>query len=94
MEYSTKYNRGQEVFALSERKVITSKIDAIKITDKGPYINVDDHMKLSEKSGITIEYLIRVEHEQFTTGSFRSSYDWFNEEFVFTSKEELLQKIV
>ena len=49
---------------------------------------------LKEKSGITIEYLIRIEHEQFTTGSFRSSYDWFKEEFIFISKEELLQKIV
>jgi len=92
MEYSTKYNRGQEVFALSERKVITSKIDAIRITDRGSYIDGNDHMK--EKSGITVEYLIRVEHEQFTTGSFRSSYDWFKEEFIFTSKDELLQKIV
>jgi len=92
MEYKTKYDRGQEVYALSYRKVISAKIQAIKVTDNGPYIDGNDNMK--EKSGITVEYLITVNHEQFTTGSSRTSYDWFDEEFVFTSKEELLQKIV
>jgi len=93
-QYNVKYERGQEVYILLSKKLISSKIEKIRITEAAPYIDAN-RVPWEEKDGITIEYLVVVEDREFgENGSHHISYDWFNQDDVFLSKEELIQKIV
>jgi len=84
--YNVKYERGTEVYILQNKKIIKSNIIEIKVTEKAPWINGNDNMK--EMDGITIEYLVQVEN-----GANYSSYDWYKQEDVFLTKDDVIRQI-
>jgi len=93
-QYNIKYGRGEEVYILLSKKIFSTKIEKIRIIEAAPYID-GNITPWKEKDGITIDYLVVTEDRAYgENGSHFTSYDWFNQDDVFSSKEELLQKIV
>jgi hypothetical protein len=85
--YNVKYERGTEVYILQNKKIIKSSIEKIRIYEKAPYIDADNNMK--EMDGVTIEYLVEIDN-----GASYRSYDWYKQEDVFLSKDEVLRQII
>lgn len=86
-QYNVKYERGTEVYVLQKKKIIKSHIEVIRIYEKAPYIDGNNNMK--EMDGITIEYLIEIDN-----GDSYRSYDWYKQEDVFLSKDEVISQII
>lgn len=85
--YNVKYERGTEVYVLQNKTISKSIIYQIRIYEKAPYVDGNNNMK--EMDGITIEYLIGIDN-----GASYTSYDWYKQEDVFLSKDELINQIV
>lgn len=88
-KYNVKYEVGQEVYILESKKISKTVIDKIRITEQKPYMKGNSNGTYTEMDGIKIDYLIETKRTQVS-----SSYDWYNQEDVFTNKDELITQIV
>jgi len=61
--YDVKYDIGQEVYVISDRKIIKTIIDKIEITESRSYSQIDKHGVVEEMSGIDIRYFVMVREE-------------------------------
>ena len=95
-EYNVKYEVGQEVYVLRNKKITKNRIDKIRVTEQKPYIRGNRNGTFTEMSGIEIDYLIETKRDFIHphTKSTQSSYDWYSQEDVFTDKDELIAQIV
>jgi len=95
-EYNVKYEVGEEVYVLRNKKITKNRVDKIRVTEQQPYTKAFSDGTLTEMSGIEVDYLIETERIIMHPGSqsTQSSYDWYNEEDVFTNKAELIAQIV
>ncbi len=94
-EYNVKYEVGQEVYVLRSKKIIQNKVDKIRITEQQPYKRGNSDGTLTEMTGIEIDYLIVTERMVAPDGVVtHRTYDWYNQEDVFTNKDELIAQIV
>ena len=95
-EYNVKYEVGEEVYVLRNKKITKNRVDKIRVTEQQPYTKINYNGTFTEMSGIEIDYLIETERIRMHPGSqsTQSSYDWYNEEDVFTDKDELIAQIV
>ena len=95
-EYNVKYEVGQEVYVLRDKKISKNRVDKIRVTEQRPYTKSNPDGTFTEMSGIEIDYLIETKRDFIHphTKSTRSSYNWYNEEDVFTNKDELIAQIV
>ena len=84
--YDVKYDLGQEVYVISQRQIIRTIIDKIKIEHSTPWVNGNRNMEVM--SGIEISYLVATEKRSNCT-----SYDWFKSEEVALKPEELIKDI-
>lgn len=80
--YNTKFNRGAKVYVLGNKRIFQTYIDEVKIVDNG--------CTNTNKDGLQISYLV----ETSKTGSSFKEYDVFEEQYVFSSKEELIASII
>jgi hypothetical protein len=96
-EYKAKYDIDSEVYVLTSKKIIQASVKNIKIIDTGQYKELtilNNQQVLTDKDGVTIEYLIETHKEQpVGCKGFNIFYDWFKEEDVFDNKEELIKQI-
>ena len=90
-EYNVKYHIGQEVYILTSREFVKSRIEKIRITEQAPYIK---GVIMEQMDGIEIDYLV-VTKETINpiSNSSLSSFDWYNENHIFLNKEELIAKL-
>ena len=95
-EYNVKYEVGQEVYILRNKKITKNRVYKIRVTEQQPYIKSNLDGTYIEMDGIEIDYLIETEREFIHphTKSTQSSYDWYSQEDVFTNKDELIAQIV
>ena len=97
-EYNVKYEVGQEVYVLRNKKITKNRIDKIRVTEQQPYIRGNGDGTLTEMTGIEIDYLIETKIYSSSislhTKSTQSSYDWYSQEDVFTNKAELIAQIL
>jgi len=94
-EYNVKYEVGEEVYVLRNKKITKNRIDKIRVTEQQPYTRGNGNGTLTEMTGIEIDYLIESERMTFGTNcGTQSSYDWYSQEDVFTDKAELIAQIV
>ncbi len=95
-EYNVKYEVGQEVYVLRNKKITKNRIDKIRVTEQQPYTRGNADGTLTEMTGIEIDYLIETKRDFIHphTKSTQSSYDWYSQEDVFTNKDELITQIV
>ena len=95
-EYNVKYEVGQEVYVLRNKKITKNRIDKIRVTEQQPYIRGNGDGTLTEMTGIEIDYLIETKRDFIHphTKSTQSSYDWYSQEDVFTNKDELIAQIL
>jgi len=91
-KYNVKYEVGQEVYVLESKKIIKSPIDKIRISEQGPYVKGNHDGTFTEKDGVEIEYLVEASRNACGKGH-SYTYDWFNQEDVFSNKEELIAQI-
>jgi hypothetical protein len=89
MEFKTRFNLGDEVYVLQAKSALQRQVRGIRVTQRYPYILYDGKNGI-EKSGIEIDYLIELPQ----TVSCRTDFDYYKEEDVFISKDELLNRIV
>lgn len=91
-EYDVRYDLDQEVYILTNKFIYKGRVEKIRITQSRPWKNGDDNLK--QMSGIVIEYLVVI--EEVTRPGCKGtsiSYDWYNQDDVFSDKEELIRKI-
>jgi len=95
-EYNVKYEVGQDVYVLRNKKITKNRIDKIRVTEQQPYIRGNGDGTLTEMTGIEIDYLIETKRDFIHphTKSTQSSYDWYSQEDVFTNKDELIAQIL
>ena len=95
-QYNVKYEVGQDVYVLRDKKITKNRIDKIRVTEQQPYTKGNSDGNLTEMSGIEIDYLIETKRDFIHphTKRTQSSYDWYNQEDVFTNKDELIAQIV
>tara|TARA_B100000963_G_C22026593_1_gene409401 strand:- start:156 stop:458 length:303 start_codon:yes stop_codon:yes gene_type:complete len=97
-QYNVKYEVGQDVYVLRDKKISKNRIYKIRVTEQQPYTKSNPDGTYTEMDGIEIDYLIETERDFIFihphTQSTQSSYDWYNEEDVFTNKDELIAQIV
>lgn len=95
-EYNVKYEVGEEVYVLRNKKITKNRVDKIRVTEQQPYTKSNLDGTLTKMSGIEVDYLLETERIRIHPGSqsTQSSYDWYNEEDVFTNKAELIAQIV
>ena len=95
-EYNVKYEVGEDVYVLRDKKITKNRVDKIRVTEQQPYTKCNSDGTFTEMSGIEIDYLIETERIRMHPGSqsTQSSYDWYNEADVFTNKDELIAQIV
>ena len=95
-EYNVKYEVGQDVYVLRNKKITKNRIDKIRVTEQQPYIRGNGDGTLTEMTGIEIDYLIETKRDFIHphTKSTQSSYDWYSQEDVFTNKAELIAQIL
>jgi hypothetical protein len=92
--YNIKYEINQEVYILTDNKIYQSKIQKIRVTESIPWINGNDHFK--HMDGIEIKYLVVTSDEEYVDGdprSHRMGFNWYKQDDVFATKEELIQNI-
>ena len=93
-EYNVKYEVGQEVYVLRDKKISKNRVDKIRVTEQKPYIRGNSDGTFTEMTGIEIDYLIETEYIVNGVKGTHRSYAWYNEEDVFTNKDELIAQIV
>ena len=95
-EYNVKYEVGQDVYVLRNKKITKNRIDKIRVTEQQPYTRGNGDGTLTEMTGIEIDYLIETKRDFIHphTKSTQSSYDWYSQEDVFTNKDELIAQIL
>lgn len=95
-EYNVKYEVGQEVYVLRNKKITKNRIDKIRVTEQKPYKKVNSDRTLTDMTGIEIDYLIETKRDFIHphTKRTQSSYNWYSQEDVFTNKDELIAQIV
>ena len=93
-EYNVKYEVGQDVYVLRNKKITKNRIDKIRVTEQQPYTKGNSDGTLTEMSGIEIDYLIETEYTVNGVRGTQSTYNWYNEEDVFTNKAELIAQIL
>jgi hypothetical protein len=97
-EYNVKYEVGQDVYVLRNKKITKNRIDKIRVTEQQPYTRLNRDGTLTEMTGIEIDYLIETKIYSSSislhTKSTQSSYDWYSQEDVFTNKAELIAQIL
>lgn len=92
-EYDVKYDVGQEVYILSSREFIKTRIEKIRITEQAPHTKINGVI-IEQTDGIEIDYLVVVkEHIDPIFNSHSSSFDWYNQDNIYSNKEELIAKI-
>jgi hypothetical protein len=92
-KYNVKYEVGQEVYVLRSKKITKTVVDKIRVTEQQPWTRGNSDGTHTEMDGIEIDYLVETERLPFGANGTHSSYDWYNQEDVFTNKEELIAKI-
>ncbi len=93
-KYNVKYEVGQEVYVLRSKKITKTVVDKIRVTEQQPWRKGNTDGTQTEMDGIQIDYLIETEKLPLGGNRTQISYDWFNQEDVFTSKDELITQIV
>ena len=95
-EYNVKYEVGQEVYVLRNKKITKNRIDKIRVTEQKPYKKVNSDRTLTDMTGIEIDYLIETKRDFIHphTKCTQSSYNWYSQEDVFTNKDELIAQII
>ena len=95
-EYNVKYEVGEEVYVLRNKKITKNRVDKIRVTEQQPYTKGNSDGTITPMNGVEVDYLIETERIRMHPGSqsTQSSYDWYNEADVFTNKDELIAQIV
>jgi len=93
-EYNVKYEVGEEVYVLRNKKITKNRIDKIRVTEQQPYTIGNGDGTLTEMTGIEIDYLIETIRIVNGASGTHRTYDWYNQEDVFTNKGELIAQIV
>ena len=97
-QYNVKYEVGQDVYVLRNKKITKNRVDKIRVTEQQPYTRGNGDGTLTEMTGIEIDYLIETKIYSSSislhTKSAQSSYDWYSQEDVFTNKAELIAQIL
>ena len=95
-EYNVKYEVGEEVYVLRNKKITKNRVDKIRVTEQQPYTKGNSDGTITPMNGIEVDYLIETERIRMHPGSqsTQSSYDWYSQEDVFTNKDELIAQIV
>ena len=95
-QYNVKYEVGQDVYVLRDKKISKNRVYKIRVTEQQPYTKGNSDGTLTEMLGIEIDYLIETKRDFIHphTKSTQSSYDWYSQEDVFTNKDELIAQIV
>ena len=95
-QYNVKYEVGQDVYVLRDKKISKNRIVKIRVTEQQPYTKSNPDGTFTNMSGIEIDYLIETKRDYIHphTKMTQSSYNWYNEEDVFTNKDELIAQIV
>ncbi len=93
-EYNVKYEVGQDVYVLRDKKISKNRVDKIRVTEQQPYTRGNGDGTLTEMTGITIDYLIEERRISFGVNSTHSVYNWYSQEDVFTDKDELIAQIL
>jgi len=95
-QYNVKYEVGQDVYVLRNKKITKNRIDKIRVTEQQPYTRGNLGGTLTEMTGIEIDYLIETKRDFIHphTKCTQSSYDWYSQEDVFTNKAELIAQIL
>ena len=95
-EYNVKYEVGEEVYVLRNKKITKNRVDKIRVTEQQPYTKSNLDGTLTKMSGIEVDYLIETERIRMHPGSqsTQSSYHWYSQKDVFTNKDELIAQIV
>lgn len=91
--YNVKYDIGQEVYILLSKKIFKTKIDKISIHHGLPYMKFNGKT-IEENDGIEIKYLVMVNEVLYSSGGHYCDFDWYNQEDVFSDKNELISKII
>jgi len=92
--YNVKYDINQEVYILTDKKIYQSKVDKIKIIESRPWIDGNQGMKPMD--GIEIEYLVVTSDVEYGDNNPRShamGFNWYKQDDIFLTKEELIQNI-
>ncbi len=93
-EYNVKYEVGEEVYVLRNKKITKNRVDKIRVTEQQPYTKINYNGTFTEMSGIEIDYLIETEYIANDVKGTQRTYDWYNQSDVFTNKAELIAQIV
>lgn len=91
--YDIKYDINQEVYIITNMKIYKSKIEKIKMIQSRPYIKFEG---MKQMDGIEIEYLVVTSDEEYGDNNPRShkmGFNWYIQDNVFATKEELIQSI-
>ena len=90
--YTVKFDVGQEIYLITDKKIIKTKIERIKIEDRSPFKEIasmtKDSIDIKERTGLTINYLVTTHYEENA-----SYHDWFLEDDIALTQDELIQKI-
>ena len=95
-QYNVKYEVGQYVYVLRDKKISKNRVVKIRVTEQQPYTKGNPDGTFTDMSGIEIDYLIETKRDFIHphTKSTQSSYDWYNEEDVFPNMFVLIAQIV
>ena len=93
-EYNVKYEVGQEVCVLRNKKITKNRVNKIRVTEQQPYTRGNGDGTLTEMNGIEVDYLIVTEQIINGVKGTQGTYDWYNQKDVFTNKDELIAQIV
>ncbi len=95
-KYNVKYEVGQDVYVLEDKKISKNRVDKIRVTEQQPYRKINSDGTFTDMTGIEIDYLIETERDfiHAHTKSTQSFYNWYSQEDVFTNKAELIAQIV
>jgi len=91
-KYDVKYVIGDPVYVLLDKKIFSSKIESIEVRETKPYIELVKNEYVN-KDGISVKYLVLVKEVKYETGGSHQSFDWYDQDQVFNSKEELIHSI-
>jgi len=92
--YDIKYDIDQEVYIITDMKIYKSRIEKIKVIQSKPWINGNDNFK--QMDGIEVEYLVLTLDEEYGDNNPRSHkmrFNWYIQDNIFATKEELIQSI-
>ena len=60
-EYNVKYEVGEEVYVLRNKKITKNRVDKIRVTEQQPYTKSNLDGTLTKMSGIEVDYLLETE---------------------------------